>query len=106
MAVFQIENRGACLLFYDEGYIELKTSNQWQPDPDRLPWTDGMCAIGASNSGMILLPTPTNQGTWRCRIVLQESDTSSVLGIIRNAAANAGIASRKRYEVVGPEVVK
>jgi hypothetical protein len=106
MAMFQIENHGRCPLFYDEGHIELKRGNQWRPDPARVPWTDGMCLIGASNSATILLPTPTNQGPLRCRLVLWEIDTSSVLGIVRNAAADAGIAPRKRYKVFGPEVVK
>jgi hypothetical protein len=33
-------------------------------------------------------------------------DLSSVLGIVRNVAANYGIGSRARCDVVGPELVK
>jgi hypothetical protein len=106
MALYQITNCSGWILLYDEAYIELNAGSHWEPDPGQLPWTDGICAIGASNSATILLPTPTNQGLWRCKLVLKEVDTTSVFGNLRNAAANLGIASRKRHEVVGPDVAK
>src|SRR5215510_1424471 len=40
MAMFRIDNHGGHILSYVEGYIELKTNGQWQPDPERLPWTN------------------------------------------------------------------